>query len=247
MLWTARRAYLVTLAYVLAAPASGGGASIRTATVATLDVRATSESIAPEAGLVALQPADEPPPPDDQDVSEEVPRVPTPLSEIELAQVLRDGHRLAFGEDPSDLRLAVAWAHLAYEHGRGRFIECNNLGNLSVREEQPGAYFVRPKLKERRRRDVTQPFGRWRWLDIRFYAFPTPAIGARAYWRHLADHYGKALAYFSAGAPKEAARNLAQHGWATAPPERYERAIPDLHGEYMRRIFPVMRAGAAAP
>jgi len=248
MLWK-HRAYLAALAYGLvsgsdarpSSQASGNGAQSGSEP-STLDVGIAAEST--DVTRSPLRGAALPPPSTPEaKPTEEVPRTPTPLSEIELAEVLRDGHRLAFGDDPSDLRLAAAWAHLAYEHGRGRLLECNNFGNLSVRQEQAGAYFVRPKLKERRRRDMTQPFGRWGWLDIRFYAFPTPVLGARAYWRHLADHYGKALAYFSAGAPKEAAHNLAIHGWATAPPERYEHAIADLYGEYMRRLYPVMRTG----
>lgn len=166
-----------------------------------------------------------------------VPRTPTPQDELALVRILQESHELELGEAPSELRLGVAWAHISLEHERGKAIECNNFGNLSVWEREPGPHYVRI-LKERRRASYNSAFGRWRWVEMRFRAFDTPVDGARAYWRHLQDHYAKALVLFSVGDGYEAGLKLARDGYATANPTPYADSISDLAGEYKLRILP---------
>lgn len=170
-------------------------------------------------------------------VSREVTRRPTPMSELEIAVVLSEGHELAFGEPPTDLRLGIAWAHICLEHRRGAEIENFNFGNMSVTEGEPGDYFVRV-LRERKRAHYDAAYGRWRWYETRLRAFPTAVEGARIYWRHLYDHYNKALQLFSVGDGREAGRKLARDGYATTYPEPYTESIGDLSGEFKLRILP---------
>lgn len=173
-------------------------------------------------------------------VARQRPRQPTPLGEIEIALVLAEGHELAFGEPPTDLRLGIAWAHVSLEHRRGADIENHNFGNMSVNEHDPGDFFVRV-LRERKRAHYDAEFGRWRWYETRLRAFPSATEGARAYWRHLFDHYNKALQLFSVGDGRDAGRKLARDGYATTYPEPYTESIGDLAGEFKLRILPELQ------
>lgn len=57
----------------------------------------------------------------------------TPLSEVALAHALIAGHRDAFGKRVPGHRLAVAWAQVALETGRGKRVRGNDLGNVGGR------------------------------------------------------------------------------------------------------------------
>lgn len=175
----------------------------------------------------------------------EVARETTPLSELELAEALIEGHRAVFGEPPTWMRLAVAWAHVALENGRGREIECNNFGNVIATDSWPGAYYVRD-LHERTRKNRLAALGDdWKPVPMKFRAYATPAEGARAYWKVLDEHYASALGLFGAGAPYLAARRLAELGYATAYAEPYAHAMVDLHGEFVARILPQIEGGGS--
>jgi hypothetical protein len=166
-----------------------------------------------------------------------VDRVATPLGEVAIARILRTAHELELGAPPSKERLAVAWAHIALENARGEGIECNNFGNLTIWEREPGPHFVRI-LKERRpiKRGLTVT--RWRWVEMRFRAFESPVAGARAYWAHLNDKFSDALAQFDFEDGHGAGHKLARLGYATAFSMRYADSIASLTGEYKRRIAP---------
>jgi len=187
---------------------------------------------APNPGAKELAPSGAPP-----EKGYAVPRTKTPVNELEIVQILRDAHRLELGEAPTDLRLGVAWAHISLEHQRGKAVECNNFGNLSVWEREPGPHYVRI-LKERRRASYNSSFGGWRWVEMRFRAFDSPTDGARAYWRHLQDHYAKALRLFSVGNGYDAGLKLARDGYATANPTPYADSVSNLAGEFKLRILP---------
>lgn len=169
----------------------------------------------------------------------EVPRRPTPVGEIELAELLIETHKTSFGEPPTLARIGVAWAHLALEHQRGAGVENNNFGNISVGSEYVGPYYSRD-LGERQRKNAKSALGEWKTVNIRFAAFPDKRAGLSAYWRLLDKNYGSALKLFDVGNAHNAGRKLAELGYATAYPEPYSVSMSDLQGEFRRRILPAV-------
>lgn len=166
-----------------------------------------------------------------------VPRTPTPLDEVAIAEVLRQAHELELGSPPSDARLGVAWAHIALENARGEGIENHNFGNLTIWEKEPGAHFVRI-LRERRPVTRGSTVTRWRWVEMRFRAFDTPVEGARAYWAHIDDKFAGALERYDFGDAHGAGLKLARLGYASAFSMRYANSLDNLYDEFRTRIAP---------
>lgn len=173
----------------------------------------------------------------DPDKGHAVPRTPTPLDEVAIANVLRQAHELELGSPPTDARLGVAWAHIALENARGEGIENHNFGNLTIWEKEPGAHFVRI-LRERRPVKRGSTVTRWRWVEMRFRAFETPVEGARAYWAHIDEKFAGALERYDFGDAHGAGLKLARLGYASAFSMRYANSLDNLYDEYRTRIAP---------
>jgi hypothetical protein len=169
----------------------------------------------------------------------EVAREPTPLSELELARVLVKAHVVVFGSEPAEQRLSVAWAQLALEHARGRDIDCNNLGNITLAAGAFGEYYTRVAT-ERTRRNVPGLPNRWEKVKMRFRAFHTPVDGAVAYWKLIREQYTEALAYFDQGNGYLAARRLGQSGYMTAESQAYASAMGSLQQQFFVAVRPAM-------
>ncbi len=134
------------------------------------------------------------------------PRIPTPLDDVQLAAVLTAGHVVAFGRQPSRMRLAMAWAQVALEGGRGRKLICHNLGSIGAGKRSPW-YRVGP---------------------ARFRAFVTWDGAAVSYWRLLATRCSYALMLFDAGAPRQAAAALRRCGYHRSDATRYGDGLAGL-------------------
>jgi hypothetical protein len=159
----------------------------------------------------------------------EVPRVRTPLSEVDLADVLQAGHVAALGSEPSKERLGVAWAQMALEHGRGKYVYCNNIGNITA-GGWSGPYYV-IRVQER----VNKATNEWKWMDLKFRVHRTPEDGAADFWRLLAGRYASALPLFDAGDAVGAAMRLGALNYYTAHEEQYARGMAGLYREWMGR------------
>lgn len=160
----------------------------------------------------------------------EIPKAATPLSEDDLRRVLLDGHKIAFGHEPTPERLACAWAQCALEHARGRAVFNNNIGNVSAFGGWPGHHYVIP-CQER----VSKNPDRWELKRMRFRAHATPQEGAADYWRLLEKRYASALALFDAGNPRGAALELGRLNYYTAHESTYAASMTGLYVEAMRR------------
>jgi hypothetical protein len=169
----------------------------------------------------------------------EVDREPTPLSEVELARTLVKAHVVVFGTEPAPQRLSVAWAQLALEHARGRDIDCNNMGNITLPNGAFGDFYVRTAT-ERTRRNVPGLPNRWETVKMRFRAFRTPVDGAVAYWKLIREQYTEALAYFDQGNAFLAGRRLGQSGYMTAESKTYASAMGSLQQEFFADVRPAM-------
>lgn len=162
-----------------------------------------------------------------------VPRVRTPLSELELATALLEGHVRAFGEAPDPDRLGCAWAQCALEHARGRAIDCNNIGNVTAGSRWAGdVYELRVSERVKRDPDV------WKTLTLRFRSHPDPVAGAADYWGLLARSFASVLVLFDARAMGPAAHRLSELGYYTALAGPYASACVELLGHYERSIAP---------
>ena len=155
-----------------------------------------------------------------------VPKVQTPLSETGLVNILAWGHEALFGVQPTRARLAVAWAHVALENGRGALVYNNNLGNIAGFRWPGSVYVVRVQERE-------PATDRWAWRDMLFRAHGTAQAGSHDYWRTLERTYADALPLFDAGRPYDAALKLGELVWFTETPEQYARRMTLLF-----RAFP---------
>lgn len=137
-------------------------------------------------------------------------RVQTPLSRVELMSALREGHQLAFGRQPNERRLAMAWAQVALENGQGKYTYNHNLGNLVSRAASTSTYWNGG--------DRYHPY----------MSFATFAEGAEAYWRVLSRCW-IAVSRFDQGDPTGAAEALKRCRYYEAPVEDYAKGLNRLY------------------
>ncbi|WP_050435288.1 hypothetical protein [Chondromyces crocatus] len=204
--------------------------------------RSSGTMVAPRAPLpeplLALQ--SDPDPPDCE---------PTPLTPFELAEVLREGHIRHFGKAPQADRWACAWAHCAFEQNRGGAIYGNNLGHLTLPSPPPGAPARSPGrvcVRRMSERLVKRP-DRWARVDMQFRVFESPAEGAEAYWRLLANSYYSVLARCDVADPRGAAQRLAEIGYFTGPEQPYIEGMARLFLRARATLIPQVMAKSPLP
>lgn len=161
-------------------------------------------------------------------MSSEIEKVLTPIGELELAAVLRDGHLGALKSFPSLNRLAMGWAQCSLESGRGVSVWHHNLGNLMAGSSWTGNTFRLTSLPP-----PDPP-------TILFKAHPDFIEGARDYWAYLARKQSSALPWFDAGDVTKACAALKRGGYFTAELGAYTRGVESLFREYFKRIAPVL-------
>lgn len=170
-----------------------------------------------------------------------VPRVRTPLTELELARCLRDGHVRAFDELPDPDRLGCSWAQCALEHARGRAIDNNCVGNVTAGSTWKGdVYELRVSERVKRDPDV------WKVLTLRFRSHSNPIDGAADYWRLLARRFASVLPLFDDGDARGAALRLSELGYYTALSGPYATAMVELLARYRRIVGPALAADVPA-
>jgi hypothetical protein len=158
----------------------------------------------------------------------EVQRQTTPLTELEMANALLEGHRAAFGTTPSADRLGVGWAQCALEHGRGKALYSFNFGNVTATKkwiDDGGDYYVM-------RVPPPDP------PVLKFRAFASPSGGAADYWRILGGRYVSALRLFDAGKALDACYELSRLRYFTANADAYSRAVASLFDYWRKALAP---------
>lgn len=159
----------------------------------------------------------------------EVARVQTPLDEACLSDVLKVGHHRAFGEDPTPLRLSVAWAQCALEHARGSAIWNGNIGNITAAPSWTGDYYVLHVEEQ------VSP-GVWRPFDSHFRAWSCPEEGAEDYWKLLSSKFASVLPFFDKGDAAGAATQLHNLRYFTADVAPYARSMRLLAEDWFRKL-----------
>jgi hypothetical protein len=157
-----------------------------------------------------------------------VERVLTPVGEVELYTLAREGHVLAFGVGADFGTGLVAWAHLCLEHARGKAVHNNNFGNQAATPAWTGpvAWLRAPELIGGVRSMHTQPLR----------AYDSPEQGARGYWLRLAEGYPSALATYESGDGDRVARALKVARYYTEDVEVVARGMRLLVAEGRRRF-----------
>lgn len=162
----------------------------------------------------------------------EVPKIATPIGDLELAAVLRDAYSNVFGKEPQKA-LACAWAQCVLEHGHGKHVYCHNLGNIMAGSKWAGNYYL---LKASERIDKAKNI--WKVFESKFRAHMDFIDGARNYWKLLKNQYASALALMEVGDAHGAAMRLGALNYYTAHEEIYSATMASLHASYHKHIAP---------
>lgn len=176
--------------------------------------------------------------------SQELPYQVTQLSEVELATVLREGYKQAFGTDPTAEALAGGWAQVILESGRPVKLPNNNVGNIKATDDwvkSGNPYFV--KSTEEYTKDgkhFIHKGAKWR-------AYPTPVDGAAGYWKLLGNRYRSAMDWMAAGDPRSATVALGMKTYFTANIKKYSKGVESLYNEFMKKIAPQLPGLQSAP
>ncbi len=226
----------------IVALAAGSTPSPRVATVQE-DLRADEEQIGPE------QPAPVAVVHDAQKV-EPTPEAPAadlakadacvmqaPLSEVQLAEVLQAGYEAFYGRPASANRLACAWAHCAFEHGRGTKLFGNNLGHITTTGAWRGPTCVKSFTHK-----VSANPDRWTSSSQTFRVHPTLEAGAFDYWRLMDGQYPHVMIACDRGDSLAAARELRRRNYFTGPEDRYVQSLVQLYMEGLGSVLTKMSA-----
>lgn len=139
----------------------------------------------------------------------ELDKLQTSVSEIELKNVLKDTHYSIFHNFPSENRINMAWAQIAIENGRGKYVYNYNLGNI-------GTYANK----------YSKPF--YKVAGSRFRAFFSIKEGAKAYWSYLKEKCKIALFQFDTGNVKESASSLKRCNYYKSDLDTYYVSMQSL-------------------
>jgi hypothetical protein len=138
----------------------------------------------------------------------------TPLKQSELFEVLKESHVSVFGKEPSINRLASGWAQIGLENGQGNKIYNNNLGNIGGSKKQPHFFIA----------------------GHRFKSNDSPLEGAIVYWNTIKKMCSAVLAYFDAGDPNGAAKQLYRCGYYRADPNFYSHVMSQLFFKSLKEL-----------
>ena len=162
-----------------------------------------------------------------------------PLTEVQLAEVLQAGYEAFYGRPASANRLACAWAHCAFEHGRGTKLFGNNLGHITT----TGVWRGRTCVKSFTHKVSANP-NRWTSSSQTFRVHPTLEAGALDYWKLMDAQYPHVMIACDRGDSLAAARELRRRNYFTGPEDRYVQSLVQL---YMEGLGSVLTKMAAPP
>ena len=160
-----------------------------------------------------------------------------PLTEVQLAEVLQAGYEAFYGRPASANRLACAWAHCAFEHGRGTKLFGNNLGHITTTGAWRGPTCVKSFTHK-----VSANPNRWASSSQTFRVHPTLEAGALDYWKLMDAQYPHVMIACDRGDSLAAARELRRRNYFTGPEDRYVQSLVQLYMEGLGRVLTKMAA-----
>ncbi len=142
----------------------------------------------------------------------------TPLSQIELAELLRDTHKTVFNVYPSKQRLAMAWSQVGLENGQGKSTYNFNLGNINpTKYQQYDLYY-----------------------GCKFRSYNSFEEGGIAYWEFLRRRCSYALKTFDYGQTDVSAVALKKCGYYGADLKIYQNIMGQLFNVFYKKVLPKM-------
>lgn len=161
--------------------------------------------------------------------------IDTPLSEKQLAWHLNQAWNKVFNEFCTTKQLAILWAHVSLEVGRGKYIKNNNFGNIKRLKNQ--------KYTSYRCNEILLVDGKRKavWFEpyhpqTLFAAWDDATSGAAHYIEFLTrPRYAKALAALKAEDIKNYVIELKVAGYFTADLGFYSKVLMKLYNEFLSK------------
>lgn len=166
----------------------------------------------------------------------------TTLSELQFANVLKEGYKMAFGQEPSLPVLAFGWAQAALESGRPFKLPQNNVGNIKATKDWINS--GKPYFK-RTTEEFTAKGEKYLYSDAAWRAYNTPQEGAAGYWYLLKSRFPDALEWAASGDPQSAGVVLGQKGYYTASIKKYSTQLQSLYKTFLDKYassFPSLKS-----
>lgn len=160
----------------------------------------------------------------------ELPYKVTTLSELQFANILKEGYKMAFGQEPSLPVLAFGWAQAALESGRPFKLPQNNVGNIKATKDWINS--GKPYFK-RTTEEFTAKGEKYLYSDAAWRAYNTPQEGAAGYWYLLKSRFPDALEWAASGDPQSAGVVLGQKGYYTASIKKYSTQLQSLYKTFL--------------
>lgn len=160
----------------------------------------------------------------------------TKLSDSELANVMKEGYKNAFGQLPNLESLAFGWSQAALESGRNpTVLKNNNIGNLIATNSwvnKGNPYFTMNHQQVDSNGNTYDVPGQ------KMMSFKSPIDGATEYWKLLNRKFKHAIPWISGGDPTSASVALGLGTYYTADIQRYSSEITSLYKTFMKDLAP---------
>lgn len=169
-------------------------------------------------------------------LAESIPKKDTVLNNVEFAEVMRQGYKQVFGQEPSAEVLGIGWAQIATEEGGSKFIlPCNNVGNIRAGKQwiESGKpyYTIGTKELSPEGHEIDDPHATFR-------AFATPQEGAASYWSLIKSSYPISLQWMQSGDAEASGATLGLKGYYTASIKKYSSTVQRYYDMFQRDVLP---------
>ena len=143
----------------------------------------------------------------------------TPLSQTEAFHYLHEGWKLIFQNYPDFKQLRILWAHTALETANFGICRNLNLGNI---KKTPGHFWTMYRSHEYDAQGNIHIYDPPH-IQTGFNAYTDPLLAAKEYIEFLKNRsrYVTAWAQLVNGNAKEYIYELGNHGYFSAPPDKY--------------------------
>lgn len=150
----------------------------------------------------------------------------TPISQEDLASVLRQAYKKIYDKDPSRNILGMAWSHVALENQTGKKVWNYNLGNIGPLNTSENYY---------------DHFGK-----TKYRSFKSFDEGAEAYWKFM-ERCPRALQAFGWSDVSLASQFLKSCNYYGADIDQYVRTLSNLRWKGLYYSDVVLKLGDKSP
>jgi hypothetical protein len=168
----------------------------------------------------------------------EVKRQRQTYTKSDLANLLIEGYRSAFGREPNAQMIGAAWSQLVFEHGQPIMVSNNNFGNISNPNPRGGSDYYVINIDPKKNPEYTATGEIAPIQKMYFKSNSTPLEGIKNYWNLLANRYPEVLARYAQGDAFGGAVRAGELGYYTGSIKSYSTGVDSLFDEFMRAEAP---------